>query len=74
MIDWLNLYTGDDTHPRRFDSPASLRQFLSRVERLDEQGILSLLEFGEVSPPLTRLSYRLEKLGQLGHAAPHVNE
>lgn len=62
MIEWLNLYTGDDTHPRRFDSPATLRQHLSRVERLDEEGILSLLEFGEVSPPVTRRMYRLEKL------------
>lgn len=61
MTEWLDLYTGDDTHPRRFDSPATLRQFLSRVERLDEEGILSLLEFGEVSPPLTRRIYRLVK-------------
>lgn len=62
MITWIDLYAGDDPHPRRFDSAATLRAYLERVERLDETAALSLLEFGEVSPPLSRRIYRLERL------------
>ena len=51
-----------DSHPRRFDRPESARAYLSKVERLGEEGIAALLEAGEVAPPITRRRYRLTPL------------
>ena len=59
---WLDLYVDGDSHPRRFDRPESVRAYLSKVERLGEEGIAALLEAGEVAPPITRRRYRLTPL------------
>lgn len=56
---WLDLYVEGDSHPRRFDRPEAVRAYLSKVERLGEEGISTLLEVGEVVPPITRRRYRL---------------
>ncbi|AZI42991.1 hypothetical protein EHF33_09765 [Deinococcus psychrotolerans] len=61
-LQWLDLYVEGDTHPRRFDKPESVRAYLTKVERLGEEGISTLLGAGEVSPPLTRRRYWLELL------------
>lgn len=57
---WFDLYVEGDAHPRRFDKPESVRAYLSKVERLGEEGISTLLDTGEVAPPITRRRYRLE--------------
>ena len=59
---WLDLYVEGDSHPRRFDRPEAVRAYLSKVERLGEEGIAALLEAGEVAPPLTRRRYHLTPL------------
>ncbi|WP_420594844.1 hypothetical protein [Deinococcus sp.] len=63
-LSWLDLYVEGDTHPRRFDGPAALRQYLSKVERLGEESIMALLSDGQVAPPLSRRQYRLQALGE----------
>lgn len=62
MIRWLDLLTEGDTHPRRFDGPASLRAYLLRIERLSEDAADALMEDGQVAPPLARREYRLRSL------------
>ncbi|WP_102127827.1 hypothetical protein [Deinococcus planocerae] len=62
MTDWLDLRVEGDPHPRRFDSPATLRSYLERVERLPAEAVSLLLERGEVGPPHARRSYRVEPL------------
>lgn len=59
---WLDLYTEDDPHPRRFDGALTLRAYLLRVERMSEEAAEQLLETGAVEPPLTRRRYRLRRL------------
>lgn len=62
QIKWLDLRVEGDPHPRRFDSPETLRSYLSRVERLPEEAIAALLERGEVGPPTARRGYRVQPL------------
>lgn len=62
---WYDLYTGQDSHPRRFDRPETLRDYLKRTERLSDESIEALLVSGEVEPPLARRAYRVTVL------APH---
>ncbi|MEF2278226.1 hypothetical protein V3W47_07930 [Deinococcus sp. YIM 134068] len=62
MIEWLDLRVEGDPHPRRFDGPASLRAYLTRVERLPEEAVRLLLERGEVGPPDARRVYRVAPL------------
>lgn len=59
---WLDLRVEGDPHPRRFDSPATLRAYLLRVERLPEEAAQQLLDHGEVGPPLARRGYRVQPL------------
>lgn len=61
-LKWLDLRVAGDPHPRRFDSPGTLRAYLSRVERLPEEAITALLERGEVGPPAARRGYRVQPL------------
>ena len=63
---WIDLYVEGDAHPRRFDRPDSLRQYLTKVERLGEEGVAELLQEGEVAPPLTRRRYHLSMLAMPG--------
>ncbi|MDV6375301.1 hypothetical protein [Deinococcus arenicola] len=62
MIHWLDLLIEGDSHPRRFDGPASLRPYLLRVERLSEEAADELMESGHVAPPLARREYSLRPL------------
>lgn len=61
-VAWLDLRVEGDPHPRRFDSPETLRAYLLRVERLPEGAVQHLLDHGEVGPPLARRGYRAEAL------------
>ena len=61
-VAWLDLRVEDDPHPRRFDSPATLRAYLERVERLSPDAADLLLERGEVGPPAARRVYRVRPL------------
>lgn len=62
MIFWLDLFVQDDPHPRRFDTPATARAYLLKVERLSEEAADHLLQHGTVQPPLTRREYQLRPL------------
>ena len=64
-MNWLDLFIEGDPHPRRFDRPESVRAYLVKVERLGEEGIMALLENGEVAPPVTRRRYHLTPLSSL---------
>ncbi len=64
-MNWLDLFVEGDPHPRRFDRPESVRAYLVKVERLGEEGIMALLENGEVAPPVTRRRYHLMPLSSL---------
>lgn len=61
-LSWLDLYVEGDAHPRRFDSPDTLRVYLMRVERLSAEAVTSLLSRGEVGPPAARRVYRVQVL------------
>ncbi|ABF45182.1 MULTISPECIES: hypothetical protein [Deinococcus] len=61
-IVWLDLRVEDDPHPRRFDSPETLRAYLTRIERLTPDAVTRLLEQGEIGPPAARRVYRLQPL------------
>ncbi|GAA5440281.1 hypothetical protein CBQ26_05745 [Deinococcus indicus] len=61
-LDWFDLRVEGDPHPRRFDSAASARAYLLRVERLSEEAAEELLIAGEVHPPLSRRSLELRPL------------
>ncbi|SMB93777.1 hypothetical protein [Deinococcus hopiensis] len=61
-ITWLDLRVEGDLHPRRFDSPETLRAYLVRIERLSEEAVTALLERGEVGPPEARRLYQLQVL------------
>ncbi|MFC3834876.1 MULTISPECIES: hypothetical protein [Deinococcus] len=62
MIRWLDLRVDGDPHPRRFDSAGAVREYLRRVERLDEEAVDRLLEHGEIGPPVARRGYTLRPL------------
>ena len=62
MIAWLDLLIGDDPHPRRFDSSATLRAYVIKMERLSEEAADELLRQGSVGPPLARREYRVRPL------------
>ncbi|PNY80015.1 hypothetical protein [Deinococcus koreensis] len=62
MIRWLDVLIEGDPHPRRFDTPEGVRQYLLRVERLPEEAVAALLAQGEVGPPMARRAYRLRPL------------
>jgi len=62
MIAWLDLWAEGDQHPRRFDGPATLLVYLTRVERLTREAAQELIQKGEVSPPLARRSYQVRAL------------
>lgn len=61
-LSWLDLYVEGDPHPRRFDSPETLRVYLMRVERLPAEAVAALLARGEVGPPTARRVYRVQVL------------
>lgn len=50
-LQWLDLLTEGDPHPRRFDSPASLHRYLVRIERLSDEAAEQLLAEGRLDPP-----------------------
>lgn len=56
---WLDLYCGEDPHPRRFDRLDTVLEYLRRVERLTDEALRAISERGEVEPPLARRVYRL---------------
>ncbi len=56
---WLDLYCGDDSHPRRFDRLDTALAYLRRIERLPEDALATLVRDGQVAPPLARRDYRL---------------
>ncbi len=62
---WLALYTGEDPHPRMFDSLERALAYLERFERLPEDVLdtfaLKLMGVGEatVAPPEVRQGYHL---------------
>lgn len=58
-MQWLDLLTEGDPHPRRFDSPASLRGYLLKIERLEESAAEQLLEQGRIDPPDSRRGLRI---------------
>lgn len=62
MIAWLDLLIGDDPHPRRFDSPQTLRAYVLKMERLSEDAADELLRSSFVGPPLARREYRVRPL------------
>lgn len=62
MIAWLDLYVESDPHPRRFDSPATARAYLLKIERLSGEAADHLIQYGRVEPPLSRREYRLNPL------------
>lgn len=59
QVGWLDLLTEGDVHPRRFDSAASLRGYLLRIERLSEELTEQLLAEGRLDPPLSRQGLRI---------------
>lgn len=59
QVQWLDLLTEGDAHPRRFDSPESLRGYLMRIERLPEEVTEQLLSEGRLDPPLSRHGLRV---------------
>jgi len=61
---WLDLYAGDDTHPRRFDRLETAVDYLRRIERLSDEAIDTLTRTGQVEPPLARRPYRLRGAGR----------
>lgn len=65
MITWLDLTVEGDPHPRRFDSPATARAYLLKVERFTDEAADHLLQHGSVQPPLTRREYRLKPLNHV---------
>jgi len=62
---WLALYTGEDPHPRLFDSLERALAYLERFERLPKDVLdtfaLKLMGLGEatVAPPEVRQGYHL---------------
>lgn len=62
MIAWLDLLIGDDPHPRRFDSAATLRAYALKMERLSEEAADELVRSRFVGPPLARREYRMRPL------------
>ncbi|GGK20393.1 hypothetical protein GCM10008955_12270 [Deinococcus malanensis] len=64
MIAWIDLYIEGDPHPRRFDTLLTLGDYLRRIERLPDEAVSALLQFGEVAPPTARRGYRLGTLPQ----------
>ncbi|WP_291426478.1 hypothetical protein [Deinococcus sp.] len=62
MIAWLDLLTEGDLHPRRFASPAAVRAYAVKMERLSEEAANALTRDGQVGPPLARREYRLQPL------------
>lgn len=56
---WLDLYSGEDPHPRRFDRLETALTYLRRVERLPEEALEAIAASGEVAPPVARRVYRL---------------
>ena len=64
MLRWLDLYCGDDVHPRRFDRMETALTYLRRIERLPEDAIEAIAQEGEVGPPIARRVYRLARSGQ----------
>lgn len=62
MIAWLDLLIGEDSHPRRFNDPDSLRAYVLKMERLTEEAADALLRDGQVGPPLARREYRVRPL------------
>ncbi|WP_041230960.1 hypothetical protein [Deinococcus peraridilitoris] len=56
---WLDLYCGEDPHPRRFDRIETALEYLRRIERLPQEALQVMAEYGVVEPPLARRAYRL---------------
>jgi hypothetical protein len=59
---WIDLYCGEDPHPRRFDRMDTVLEYLRRIERLSEDAVNAVAREGEVSPPAARRAYRVERL------------
>ncbi|WP_278912678.1 hypothetical protein [Deinococcus wulumuqiensis] len=62
MIAWVDLLIEGDSHPRRFDSYATLRAYVLKLERLSEDAADELMVAGVVRPPLARREYRIQRL------------
>lgn len=62
-LSWLDLYCGEDPHPRRFDRLELLLLYLRRVERLDAAALAEVEARREVGPPLARRVYRIVPVG-----------
>ena len=64
-VRWLALYSGEDPHPRLFDSLERALAYLERFERLPEEVLdsfaLKLMGMGEatVAPPEAKQGYHL---------------
>lgn len=61
MIQWLDLLIEGDPHPRRFDTPKTIRSYLTHIERLSDEAVTELLRNGVVGPPAARREYRIQK-------------
>lgn len=62
MIAWVDLLIGEDPHPRRFDSYATLRAYVQGIERLSEDAADELMITGTVCLPHARREYRIQRL------------
>lgn len=62
MIEWLDLLTEGDTHPRRFNNAATLHAYVLKMERLSSEAADALIRDGHVGPPLARREYRIRPL------------
>ena len=62
MIAWIDLLIEGDAHPRRFDSYATLRAYVLKMERLSADAADQLMIEGEVGPPVARRGYRIQRL------------
>ncbi|MHA0033513.1 hypothetical protein [Deinococcus sp. PESE-13] len=62
MIAWVDLLIEGDSHPRRFDSYATLRAYVLKLERLSEDAADELMITGTVCPPHARREYRIQRL------------
>ncbi len=58
---WIDLYCGEDPHPRRFDRMDTVLDYLRRVERLPDEAVRAVANEGEVAPPVARRAYRVER-------------
>lgn len=51
---WYDLYISGDSHPKRFARRIDAVLYVRRVERLNEEAITLLADWGMVGPPQAR--------------------